>query len=139
MTPSFVLDCSAAASWCFIDEAAPQTRELLERLNDEAVVVPGIWRLEIINTLATAERRQRIKRADADGFLAMLRRLDIQVDEEGLDQAFDHVLALCRIHQLSSVDASYLELAMRRRLPLATLDESLRKAARKAGVKTLGQ
>jgi len=48
-------------------------------------------------------------------------------------------LPLCRAHRLTSYDAIYLDLAQRGRLPLSTLDEPLRKAAKKLGVKLLGK
>jgi predicted nucleic acid-binding protein len=43
-------------------------------------------------------------------------------------------LHVARTHALSSYDASYLELALRRRVPLATLDGRLKDAAKTAGV-----
>ena len=60
-------------------------------------------------------------------------------DDEGPERAFTQLLPLCRTHQLTSYDALYLELALRRHLPLATLDESLRRAAKKLGIKLLGR
>ncbi|MEX0978014.1 MAG: type II toxin-antitoxin system VapC family toxin, partial [Pirellulales bacterium] len=65
--------------------------------------------------------------------------LDLEIDREADDRAFEHLLPICRTHHLTSYDAVYLDLALRRQLPLATLDEPLRKAAKKLGVKLLGR
>jgi predicted nucleic acid-binding protein len=139
MSPAFVLDCSVASTWMFKDEATAQTVKLLQRLETEAALVPGLWFLEITNVLAIAERKGRVTAAQTTEFLSELSKLDLEVDLSASERAFDHLLPLCRSHHLTAYDAVYLALAMRRQLPLASLDESLRKAARKAGVKLLGK
>jgi len=55
------------------------------------------------------------------------------------DRTFPHVLPLCRKYSLTSYDAAYLELAIRRQLPLASLDTELRLGAKHAGIKVLGK
>lgn len=139
MSAAFVVDCSVAMTWLFSDEATPQTAKLLERLGDETVLVPGWWFLEVANVLAIAERKRRINTLQSEEFIAELLKLGLEVDNDASGRAFDHLLPLCRAHQLTSYDAMYLDLAVRRRLPLATLDEPLRKAAKKLGVKLLGR
>ena len=89
--------------------------------------------------LTLAERKGRITATETAHFIAELLKLDIEVDSDSAERAFDHLLPLCRAHQLTSYDAMYLDLAVRRQLPLATLDEPLRKAAKKMGVKLLGR
>jgi predicted nucleic acid-binding protein len=85
-----------------------------------------------------AERNGRITPAQSDAFIADLGKLEIERDDEAPDRAFTYLLALCRTHRLTSYDAIYLDLALRRNLPLATLDEDLRKTAKKVGVHLLG-
>ena len=85
-----------------------------------------------------AERKGRITPTQSDAFIADLSKLGIERDDEAPDRAFTHLLPLCRAHRLTSYDAIYLELAIRRSLPLATLDDDLRKSARKLGVGLLG-
>ena len=85
-----------------------------------------------------AERNGRITPAQSDAFIADLGKLGIERDDEAPDRAFTYLLALCRTHRLTSYDAIYLDLALRRNLPLATLDEDLRKTAKKVGVHLLG-
>ncbi len=135
---AFVVDCSIAMAWLFHDEATPKTTALLHRLASETAVVPGWWSIEIANVLAMAERKGRITPAQSDAFISDLGKLGFERDDEAPDRAFSHLLALCRTHHLTSYDAIYLDLAIRRSLPLATLDVDLRKAARQLGVSLLG-
>jgi predicted nucleic acid-binding protein len=130
----FVVDCSAAAKWLFADEASPAADALLDRLARDRAVVPGHWPLEMANVIAGAERRRRVARADAEAFVRHLGRLAIDVDGETPHRALRECLALARAEGLTSYDAAYLELALRRRLPLATADAALARAARKQGV-----
>ena len=138
MNPVFVVDCSMAMAWLFHDEATPKTADLLNRLTTETALVPAWWFIEITNVLAMAERNGRITPAQSDAFIADLGKLEIERDDEAPDRAFTYLLALCRTHRLTSYDAIYLDLALRRNLPLATLDEDLRKTAKKVGVHLLG-
>jgi predicted nucleic acid-binding protein len=139
MKPAFVIDCSIALAWCFLDEATSATQKLLDRMAGESALVPGLWFVELTNVLALAERRGRINSDQVIDFVAMISGLRLEVDDEGPARAFTHLLPLCRAHGLTSYDAVYLDLAMRRRAPLATLDVPLRKAAKKLAVKVLGQ
>ena len=133
----FVLDCSVAASWLFDDEATPETDALLDQLKEEGAVVPGIWHLEIGNVLVRAERRKRISTARVATYLQLLRRLAIVTDTETDERALRETLMLAREWRLSTYDAAYLELAMRRGKPLATLDRARVRAARYAAVEIL--
>jgi predicted nucleic acid-binding protein len=139
MSAAFVVDASVAMTWLFKDEATPQTTALLRRLGLESAIVPAWWYIELTNVIAMAERKGRISASDTASFLSDLAQLDIEADEHAPERAFTFLLPLCRAHQITSYDAVYLELALRRHLPLATLDEQLRKAARKLDVKLLGQ
>jgi predicted nucleic acid-binding protein len=139
MTPGLIIDCSMAMAWCFADEATAETAKVQDRLIAEAAVVPSHWFLEVVNVLAMAEKRKRIAAADASAFLRLLAALDIQTDHETSARAFDHLPPLCRSHGLTSYDAAYLDLALRRRLPLASLDDDLRQAAISLGIQVLGK
>ena len=133
----FVLDCSVTVSWLFEDEASPQTDALLHRLQEGPALVPGIWYLEVGNVLAQAERRGRNSASQTAACLDTLGRLPIEVDVETNRRALREVLSLARAEQLTTYDASYLELAMRRGLALATCDKALLRASRRVGVTTL--
>jgi len=126
-------------TWLFKDEVTPPTAELLNRLDFETGVVPSLWPIELTNVMSQAERRGRITPAESEQFLSDLGKLTLEVDTEGPGRAYSHVLPLCRTHRLTSYDAVYLELAVRREVPLATIDLDLAKAAKKLGVKVLGR
>lgn len=132
-----VLDCSVALSWCFEDEAAEETDALLERVRDEGAVVPALWHLELGNILLQAERRGRIHAADVTTRLALLGDLPILTDGETSVRALRETLLLARTEMLTTYDAAYLEVSLRRGLPLATKDHDLRAAAHRMGIKTL--
>lgn len=137
--PSFVADASLAMAWCFDDEATPATRKLLRDCSDQSILVPAWWFVEIINVLALAERKGRITVNQAADFITVIESLDVEIDIGAPLRAFTDLLPLCRAHALTSYDAIYLDLALRRKLPLATLDEPLRKVAKELGVKLLGK
>jgi predicted nucleic acid-binding protein len=133
----FVLDCSVTMAWGFDDEATPFTDGVRDSLVEVRAVVPSIWPLEVANATLVGERRKRLDEARGLRFLALLRALPIVVDDQTSDKAFGEITHLARAHGLSSYDASYLELAIRRGLPLACLDGKLRSAALSAGVSLL--
>jgi len=129
-----VLDASVALSWCFEDESDAYSRSVLEAAATTTFVVPSIWPLEIANVLLVAERRGRMTRAATAQFIELLSDLAIDVEPEpGLRYETD-LLDLARRHNLSAYDASYLRLALRKGVALATKDASLANAANDEGV-----
>ena len=134
MRPSVVLDCSVAMAWCFTDQATPQTGALLDRMISELAVVPSLWFLEVGNVLIMAEKRGRISPEDSERFMRLMASLDLRVDSETPGRVFSHLVPLCRAFSLTTHDAVYLDVAQRQGLPLATLDQSLQRAAIVAGV-----
>jgi predicted nucleic acid-binding protein len=125
-----VIDASVSVAWCFIDEATPAAMQLLARLQSAEAWVPGLWRSEVASVLLAAERRRRITRELVAEFLAIIAGLSIRVDAEADYRAHGPVLSLARAHQLTVYDALYLDVAVRRQLPLATRDRALVNAAR---------
>ena len=134
---SFVLDASIALSWCFSDEASPETWKLLERLEQEKAFVPSLWPLEIGNVLVLAERHKRISYAHLVQCLELIASLSIQIEETTAHYSFREIISLAHAENLTTYDASYLELAMRLGLSLATKDKALAKAAKKLGLSLL--
>jgi len=134
---SFVLDNSVTMRWYFGDGSAlalGYASRVLEAMKTTDAVVPAVWGLEVANVLARAEARGVASEARSEAFVSMLRRMPITIDGTSTDQALGNTLQLARRYKLSAYDASYLELAMREGLPLATLDEDLLDAANRAGV-----
>lgn len=97
--------------------------------------MPATWGLEVANVIARAEAKALVTEARSGAFLEMLGDVDIEVDAATFAHVLSDTLQLARRYRLSAYDASYLELALRLGIPLATLDEDLQKAAKKAGVK----
>ena len=133
----FVLDCSVAVSWCLVDESDDYAEAVLALMSNAEAFVPGIFVLEIANTLLVAERRNRMNRQQTEMAINLLESLLIQVDELTENQALGATLLLGREQGLAAYDAAYLELAIRQALPLATLDARLAEAATRCGVMLL--
>lgn len=129
-----VLDASVTMAWCFLDEATPYSYTIRDRVRGSGAIVPAIWALEVANALVLGERRQRLTQAQSVRFVEFLRILPITIEDRSAARVFGSVLPLAREHGLSAYDASYLELAIRDGLPLATQDERLRAAASGVGV-----
>lgn len=135
MSETFVLDCSATLPWVFGDETTPACDRLLDGLTGGGRAwVPALWHLELGNVLLGAQRRKRIDQAGIEAFLAQLAIYDISVDDQTMERAWQKTLDLALQHRLSTYDAAYLELALRRAIPLATLDSALITASRSCGV-----
>jgi predicted nucleic acid-binding protein len=135
---SVVIDSSVALTWCFEDEASPQTDALFERVRDDGAVVPALWHLELANVLLQAEKRGRIAAGDVATRLELIAELPITTDHQTAARAWREVIALARAERLTAYDAAYLELAIRRSLPLSTRDDALIVAARRTGVVICG-
>ena len=132
---NFVLDASVALAWCFSDEATPASAELLDQLSTGSIVyVPAIWPLEVGNVLMGALKRHRISYAAITQFLDQVDSLNIQVDTETASKAFHDILALSHSEGLTTYDASYLELAMRKGIAIASKDKELCRVAIRLGV-----
>lgn len=134
---SLVLDSSATLAWLHGDERTAAIEGVFDRVVVEGAVVPSLWYLEVANSLTIAARRQRITRAFRDDALVDLAQLDILMDGETDVHAWKASMQLADLYGLTVYDAAYLELAQRRRLPLATLDHALISAAKQAGVQVL--
>jgi len=130
----FVLDNSVVMAWCFEDESNTMADAVLEQMQTKIAIVPSIWPLEVGNVLLVAERRGRLSQADSSRFITMLANLPILSELETRQRAMSDIFFLAREYSLSTYDASYLDLAMREGVPLATLDKRLRQAATKCQV-----
>ena len=137
---SFVLYNSVTMRW-FFGDGKPQelayAGKVLDAMKQDNALVPVTWGLEVANVIARAEAKGLVTEARSDAFLEMLEGVDIDVDSATFGHALSDTLHLARRYKLSSYDASYLDLAQRRHLPLATLDKRLRAACRAAKVEVL--
>jgi predicted nucleic acid-binding protein len=129
-----VLDNSVVMAWSFADETSAYADAVLDGLAANRAIVPALWPLEVANALLMGERRKRSTEAETIRWIGILGRLSLVIDDETNSRAWSDTLALARGHKLSAYDAAYLELAIRLRLPLATLDAPLKAAAAEIGV-----
>lgn len=128
---AIVIDNSVFLSWCLgVEDDATATRAM-QRVADEGGLVPRIWWYELRNALLTNERRGRLSLQQVSDTLDDSLELGIAIDDEH-DASL--LLDIARRHGLTVYDAAYLEVALRRSLPLATLDRRLRGAAETIGV-----
>ena len=131
-----VVDASVALAWCFPDESSEEADGVLVKLKGQTILVPAVWVLEISNALLVGERQKRLRQLEISRFVGLLGGLSVFQDSQPVSESVVNILPLARDYGLSAYDAAYLELAIRHNAPLATLDGSLQKAARKAGVPT---
>ena len=134
MNKSFVIDTSVVMTWCFKDEISRYADSILDSLEHFTAIVPSIWPLEVGNVLLVAERKNRLSEADSIRFIALLSELPISIDQEPPERMIKEIFALAREHKLSTYDASYLDLAMKKGVPIATLDNRLITAAKRSDV-----
>ncbi|WP_028326122.1 type II toxin-antitoxin system VapC family toxin [Desulfatirhabdium butyrativorans] len=138
MDKRFVIDNSVVMAWCFADEISPYAESVLDSLEDMTAIVPAIWPLEVGNVLLVAERKKRLNEAASNRFITLLSQLPIIVDQEPPERMLREIFLLARENRLSTYDASYLDLALKRGLPIATLDDRLIAAAKQIQVRILG-
>lgn len=136
---AFVIDASVTAAWALADESDPLANRILDNWaadleTKSEALVPAVWWYEVRNVLVISERRKRLTSVESKAFLRILALFPIRVDEDRDENA---ILGFARRCQLSFYAAAYLEVAHRRRLPLATLDNALRAAAQAEGIPLL--
>jgi predicted nucleic acid-binding protein len=136
---SLVLDASATLGWIYPDETTTQITTVFDQVIARGAFVPELWKIEVANCLSQGVRRSRIDSKERAAALADLAAMSITVDRQSGKHVWDETLALADKHSLTVYDATYLELALRLVLPLATLDKDLRRAAKQEGLALLGK
>jgi predicted nucleic acid-binding protein len=135
-----VLDASAALAWIFerIDATeAERASFVLTTLADRRAIVPDLWHVEVLNGLATAQRRRVVSVSEAMDFLSRPDGLPIETDATPVSERKAQIFALAREYGLSAYDATYLDLALRTGAALVSFDRRLTQAQSKAGVPSL--
>ncbi len=129
---SFVVDCSVAARWLLPDEATPYTNAVFDLLNKQDAVVPALFLSEFANVFLKLSRQRKLSREIASGAVKRFAALGLEIDHNTPEP--ERLFTLAEHYGLSAYDATYLELALRRGLPLACWDGGLKMAAEKAGL-----
>ena len=134
---AFVLDCSVTMAWIFPDESTEATERLRESLVEGRALAPCLWPIEVGNVILVATRRGRVGVEEWPRIREFLDALPIEIDPVSASRTMGASLDLARQHELSLYDAMYLELAVRMRMPLATLDRALGAAGKAAGIEVI--
>jgi predicted nucleic acid-binding protein len=134
LTGPFVVDASVILAVLLPDEHSPQAETLIAGLTAAQAWGPQHWPLEVANGLLAAVRRRRIDERFRRGALEDAALIPVQIAGDTSALAWSSLSDLAVRHTLTVYDAAYLELARRRRLPLATLDRQLAEAARADGI-----
>lgn len=130
----YVIDCSLTMAWCFEDESNEFTDSILESLQTSVAIVPSIWSLEVANVLLIARKHKRISEMQSASFIDALSALPIVVDQSTAARSMHSIFILAGNVDLTIYDAAYLELAIREKIPLLTLNKGLIKAAKKLNI-----
>lgn len=129
---SFVVDCSVAARWLLPDEATPYTEAIFNLLDTQDAVVPALFLSEFGNVFLKLSRQRKLSADQAAGAVQRFAQLGLEVDRQTPDP--ERLFSLATQYGLSAYNATYLELALRRGVPLACWDGGLRAAAERAGL-----
>lgn len=129
---SFVVDCSVAARWLLPDEATSYTDAVFELLNERDAIVPTLFLSEFSNVFLKLSRQRKLTAALAFGAVQRFDALGLEVDRD--TPSPERLFSLAEQYGLSTYDATYLELALRRGLPLACWDGALKAASERAGL-----
>tara|TARA_R110002020_G_scaffold25240_7_gene82303 strand:+ start:4106 stop:4528 length:423 start_codon:yes stop_codon:yes gene_type:complete len=136
---SFVVDSSVIFAWQFPDEESEIVEQVADMLIERTAWVPAHWHAEIANGFAVAVRLKRLTRDYRQGALKRIADLPIRTDPDSTAALWNETQSLCDEYQLSAYDAAYLELARRRRIPLATLDAAMNRAAGALGISLIAK
>jgi predicted nucleic acid-binding protein len=124
-----------AAAWLFVEQRNDRNRRILKSLESGGrALVPALWGFEVANLVWMARRRGHVSETQATLYLQLLKSLPIAVEFEPLARVFNSVSSLAVRYDITVYDASYLELAIRDGVPLATVDAELARAAEQAGI-----
>jgi predicted nucleic acid-binding protein len=128
-----IVDASVTVAWFVRTQASGYTDRIRRRARREPLHVPAVWPLEFVNALWQLQRRKLLSGRQVDTIVELAEPLDIVVHEETPPRR--RLLTVARDHDLSAYDASYLDLALGLRYPVACRDGSLKEALRAAGAK----
>jgi predicted nucleic acid-binding protein len=133
----FAVDATFAATWCFDDEATSESDACFRQAAAQGIIIPTLWIYEVANLVWAAERRKRISLNEAEDWLRVLSVLVIEEDQPMKAHVWTQVFEIARQFSLTVYDATYVELAQRRNVPLATRDKAMIAAAQALKIKVI--
>ena len=132
-----VLDCSFCAALFLPHEKSGAVKDLFKKIADDEVFVPVQFWDEMTGLLLTALKRERLKHADAMEINRLLTMYRFSTEVSWGGDFTGRILDLAGLYGLGAVEAAYLELAVRRKANMGTLNSKLKKACLTAGIETL--
>jgi len=129
---AFVADNSVIVAWFVPSQATELTRKAWRLARKEQVHVPALWQSEFANVLVGMERRGLLAGHQVDAIVARAERFGLEIHDAFA--SISPLIGLMRARGIKAYDATYLDLAASLGAPLYTRDESLRAAARFAGL-----
>ncbi|PKL37369.1 MAG: twitching motility protein PilT [Spirochaetae bacterium HGW-Spirochaetae-1] len=132
---NYVIDCSFSSALFLPDEKSEYVRSFFLNLKkQDQVFIPLLWWYETNNVLNVSVKRKRLKQAEVENILELVHKLKIETDSEMGLVFSKRIFEISQLHSLSSYDSVYVELAIRKKAKLMTLDRELADAARVIGI-----
>ncbi len=129
----FVLDCSVFMSWCLNEKTIKESSKILKSITRHTIVVPSLWCYEVTNVLTMAVRKNKLTVAQTHNLMNDIHLLPIEFDKPTVEN-ISNIFSIADQHKLSAYDASYIELALRKNIKLASFDKEVVKTAEKLGI-----
>jgi predicted nucleic acid-binding protein len=135
----FVADANAALATMLQEDAASMIQSFTEQINQGAfLAVPSLWHVEVTNALINKFRRKLMSHEEIEKCFQDFQSLRVRTDVYSAEPSvISHIWRLAIKHQLTTYDATYLELAIRLGCPLLTADEALIRSAPLEGITLL--
>ena len=131
----YVIDCSFSSALFLPDEKADEVKKFMTQVQpDEEIYIPLLWWYETLNVLHTALKRNRLKQADITNVISLLEQLNFKTDLKYGNEFSKDIMHISKLYDLTSYDATYLELAVRKKAKLMSIDEKLQKVAKEHGI-----
>lgn len=134
---NLVVDCSFFMSSILPDETQNKVEDIFYRISQREfiVYVPSIFYLECSNVLVSSLSRDHITQESFEEYSNLLKLMPITVDKfSATTESIYSISRLANKYNLSSYDASYLDLAIRLEASIASLDKKLLDACTKANI-----
>ena len=130
--PQCLIDASTTLAWLFNENGrGPALQQQFQNLD---LVAPWLWRIEIVHVVLKRERQKKLTQAEGTQYLQAIESLNVEIIDEPGGRTMVELAQAARLHQLTSYDAVYFDLAVRLGIPLLTDDGNLQSAVRRVGI-----
>ena len=133
----YVFDCSFCAALFLPHEKSSQVKDMFRKIADNEICVPVQFWDEMTELFLTALKRERLRYADALELNRLLTMYYFSTEVSFSGDYTRQLLDIAGLYGLGAGEAAYLELAIRKKACLGTLNGKLKIACHKAGIETL--